>query len=61
VHVLGTASSNDLVDTVLDNREFTGVEDHADLGVREVKLLVSAASPWELGDLTALHITQENG
>ena len=43
--ILRAASSNDLVDTVLDDGKFTSVEDHADLRVREVKLFVATASP----------------
>jgi len=59
VDVLSTAGTNDFIDTVLDNRELTSVEHHADVRVGEVELLVSRATPWELGKLAGLHVTEE--
>ena len=58
-HILGSAGSDDLVETVLNDRELSGVEDHADIWVGEVILLVTTSSPWEFRNLAGLSISQK--
>ena len=58
-HVLRSAGADDLVDAVLDDGQLACVEDHADVGVREVELLVAAASPRELGELAQLKVAEK--
>lgn len=60
-NVLSVAGSNHLVDSILDDRELSSVEDHADVRVREVKLLIARATPWELTQLAHIHVSQEKG
>ena len=48
MHILGSARSNNLIDTVLDDRELASVEDHADLGIGEIKLFIARSAPREL-------------
>lgn len=56
-NVLSVAGSNHLVDSILDNRELSSVENHADVRVREVKLLIARATPWKLTQLADIHIS----
>ena len=60
VDVLSAASANHFVHAVFNNGKLARVEDHADLGVREVKLFVSTSSPRQLRDFAALHVAEEN-
>ena len=60
VHILGAARSNDLINAILNDGKLPSIEDHADLRVREVKLLISTASPWQFRDFAALHVPEED-
>jgi hypothetical protein len=56
-NVFSATGSNNLVNSVFNDGEFTSVKDHADVGVREVKFLISRSAPWELTQLTDFHIS----
>lgn len=59
VHILSATSSNHFIHAILNDGELTSVEDHADVGVREIKLLVARAAPWELRHLAGLHVSEQ--
>jgi hypothetical protein len=60
-HVLCSAGADHLVDSILDNGEFTSIEDHTDVRIGEIELLVTTASPWEFRKFARLEITQKEG
>jgi hypothetical protein len=45
VDVLSAAGANYFVNTILDNKELACIKDHANVGVREVILLITTTSP----------------
>jgi hypothetical protein len=58
VNVLSAACTNHFIDTILYNEKLTCVENHADIRIREVKLLIATSSPWDLRELARIHISQ---
>jgi len=61
VNVLCATGTNHLINTIFYNWKLTSVEHHANVRVREIKLLVSRSTPWEFRELTGFHITKEKG
>lgn len=61
VDVFSSASANHFIHSILNNTEFSSVEYHADIWVREVILLVSRASPRDLTEFAAFHISEQKG
>lgn len=58
-HVLSSACANRLIVAILNNGQFSSIEDHDDVGGREVELLVARASPVDLRKLTGLNVTKK--
>jgi hypothetical protein len=59
MNVLSAACANNLVNTVFNTEQLTGIENHADVRVREVILFISTTSPGDLREFAGLHITKQ--
>jgi len=61
MNILSSAGADNLIHAVLHDKQLASIENHAYVGVGEVKLLIATASPGDLRELAGLHIAQKHG
>ena len=59
--MLCPACSQRFIVTILNHRQLTGIEHHADALIGEIKLLITTSTPWDLRHLVAEQVTQYHG
>jgi hypothetical protein len=59
MNVLCSACTNNLIYTILNDKQLTSIKYHADVRVREVILFIPTSSPGDLRELARLHISKQ--
>mmetsp|Transcript_45728 Transcript_45728/g.52710 ORF Transcript_45728/g.52710 Transcript_45728/m.52710 type:complete len:369 (-) Transcript_45728:474-1580(-) len=61
IHILRSASSHDFMRTILNQGQLSGIEDHANAGITEVKLLITRSHPGDFTEVSGFHVSQQQG